>query len=63
MLPDHEAGDTEFGGPDAIVMAEGTAALAHDHGFQAAVTLGGGILKAVLCEGLHGEVLAMAARV
>lgn len=40
-LPNHQAGDAELGGPNAIVVAEGPAALAHDHGLQAAVALGG----------------------
>lgn len=38
--PYHEAGDTQFGGANAIVMAEGAAALTHDHGFQPTVALG-----------------------
>lgn len=33
ILSDNQTRHTKFGGPDAIIMAEGTTALAHDHGF------------------------------
>lgn len=61
-LPNNKAGDTEFGGANAIVVAEGSAALAHDHGFQPAVTLGRCVLYAALLrEGLNRNGLAAAA--
>lgn len=64
QLPHDEAGDTELRGANAIIMAEGTAALAHDHGFQPAVTFGRGVLHAVVfSEGLNGDGLTVVARV
>lgn len=38
LLPNDEAGDTQFGGANAIIMAESPTSFAHDHGFQPAVT-------------------------
>lgn len=61
-LPNNKAGDAEFGGPDAIIMAESSAALAHDHGFQPAVTFRRRVLDAVLLwKGLNRNGLAVAA--
>lgn len=63
-LPHNQAGDTELRGANAVIMAEGTAALAHDHGFQPAVTLGRGVLHAaVFSKGLNRDGLAVVAGV
>lgn len=61
-LPNNKAGDAQFGGANAIIMAESATAFAHDHGFQAAVTFRRRALYAVLLrEGLNRNGLAMAA--
>lgn len=62
LLPNDKAGDTQFGGANAIIMAESSTSLAHDHGFQSAVTFRRCILYAVLFrKGLNRNGLAVAA--
>lgn len=36
LLPHHQTSYTQFGRPYAVIMTEGSAAFAHDHGFQPA---------------------------
>lgn len=64
QLPYYKAGDTELRGADAVIMAEGTTTLAHDHGFQPAVAFRRRILHVVvITKGLNWDGLIVVARV
>lgn len=61
LLSHHKAQYTELGGPDTVIVTERAAALAHDHGFQAARTLERDALHcAAVGEHLQGERRAVA---
>ena len=60
-LSDHQAGHAQFGRADAVVVTEGTAALAHDHGLEPARAFEGHLLGGAVGERLDAERRALAA--